>query len=81
MIALSKIPLIKRLLKTCDLVDVEIDGLDVQDYPKFCDAYIASASLKVGPLLLALGTADLGYLTDNNPDYVNELSFDQCVEY
>lgn len=24
--------------------DIEVDGIDMKDYPDFCDAYIASAS-------------------------------------
>lgn len=26
--------------------DVEVDGIDTNDYPDFCDAYIASATYK-----------------------------------
>ena len=29
-----------------DLDDVEIDGIDMADYPYFCDAYISSATCK-----------------------------------
>lgn len=28
------------------VVDVEIDGIDMRDYPDFCDAYISKASYK-----------------------------------
>jgi hypothetical protein len=28
------------------LDDIEIDGIDMNDYPDFCDAYISSASYK-----------------------------------
>ena len=26
--------------------DIEVDGIDTQDYPDFCDAYICSATYK-----------------------------------
>ena len=30
------------------LVDIELDGVDMRDYPDFCDAYIESASFSDG---------------------------------
>jgi hypothetical protein len=33
-----------RKLSSADLADVEIGGLDWDDYPKFCDAYLLAAS-------------------------------------
>ena len=26
--------------------DIEVDGIDTRDYPDFCDAYIASATIE-----------------------------------
>lgn len=31
------------LFKDREIVDVEVDGVDMRDYPKFCDAYISRA--------------------------------------
>lgn len=28
------------------ITDIELDGIDMNDYPDFCDAYIASATYK-----------------------------------
>ena len=28
------------------VIDIEVDGIDTNDYPDFCDAYICSASLE-----------------------------------
>jgi|TARA_Y100000389_G_scaffold109903_1_gene106999 hypothetical protein len=27
------------------ITDVEVEGIDMQDYPKFCDAYIATCQI------------------------------------
>ena len=43
------------------LDDIEIDGIDMNDYPDFCDAYISSASYK--------GTD----LTESQLDQLNDL--------
>ena len=29
------------------LADIEVDGIDTSDYPKFCDAYICGGSYKL----------------------------------
>ena len=33
----------KYKLNNLEVTDVEVDGLDMKDYPDFCDAYIESA--------------------------------------
>lgn len=43
------------------LDDIEIDGIDMKDYPDFCDAYISSATYK--------GVE----LTDDQLDELNDL--------
>ena len=43
------------------LQNIEVDGIDMKDYPKFCDAYIAFAE-----------HADGSELTDIELDIVNE---------
>jgi len=32
------------------LTNIEVDGIDTTDYPKFCDAFIASADYNGKPL-------------------------------
>lgn len=34
------------VLDYSQISDVEVDGVDTSDYPKFCDAFIASATYK-----------------------------------
>jgi hypothetical protein len=52
------------------LTNIEIDGIDPSDYPKFCDAFIASADYNGKPL------------TDKELDKLNEDSdfVHSCVE-
>jgi len=44
-----------------NITNIEVEGIDMQDYPKFCDAYIAYAE-----------TADGVALTEQELDIVNE---------
>ena len=48
-----------------DLENVDIGGIDYGDYPKFCDAFVESASL------------DGRELTDEELDYISE----ECMEW
>tara|TARA_R110002020_G_scaffold225802_3_gene435992 strand:+ start:1302 stop:1487 length:186 start_codon:yes stop_codon:yes gene_type:complete len=52
------------------LTNIEVDGIDTSDYPKFCDAFIASADYNGKPL------------TDKELDKLNEDSdfVHSCVE-
>ena len=34
--------------KTVDMSSIEIDGIDTDDYPDFCDAYISKAKFEDG---------------------------------
>jgi len=34
--------------KTVDMSSIEIDGIDTEDYPDFCDAYISKAKFEDG---------------------------------
>ena len=53
-----------------DLCDVEVDGIDTEDYPDFCDAFISAAPWK------SSGNA----LTDEELEEVNDLHFDVVYE-
>lgn len=57
-----------------EVEDFEVDGINTMDYPDFCDAYIASASVK-----------ENGEWRDATDDELDELNNDsdfvyQCVE-
>ena len=81
MVSFSKIPYLSQILRVDNLVDIEVSGINVEDYPDFCDAYISSACLIVGPFKLVLSDTDLSHITDMNPEYVRDLALDSCVEY
>ena len=37
-----------ELMKQIDYTSLEIDGIDMQDFPDFCDAYISAGSYTDG---------------------------------
>lgn len=51
--------------------DVELDGIDTNDYPDFSDAYIASATYDGREMT----DAELDVLNDNR-DYVYQITID-----
>ena len=62
-----------KTINVLDLINVELEGIDMQDYPKFCDAFISYAEYKDGT---PLTDTELDVLMDQ-PDamqYVNELA-------
>lgn len=56
------------------VVDATVDGIDMRDYPDFCDAYFDSACYEDGT---ALTDDELIELTDNNPLTLHEMVYDQ----
>lgn len=46
------------------IVDIEFDGIDMADYPDFCDSYISKAGLD-------LGGGNYRDLTDQELDWLN----------
>jgi hypothetical protein len=56
------------------VVDAVVDGIDMSDYPDFCDAYFESACYKDGT---ALTDDELNDLTDQNPETLHEMIYDQ----
>lgn len=54
--------------------NIEIDGIDRKDHPKYVDAYIASAKWKHSGKDLTPN--ECAELTENNYDYINQ----QCNE-
>jgi hypothetical protein len=56
------------------VVDARVDGIDMSDYPDFCDAYFESACYEDGT---ALTDDELDDLTDQNPETLHEMIYDQ----
>jgi hypothetical protein len=56
------------------VVDAVVDGIDMRDYPDFCDAYFESACYEDGT---ALTDDELTDLTDQNPETLHEMIYDQ----
>lgn len=55
------------------VVDATVDGIDMRDYPDFCDAYFDSAYYEDGT---ALSDDELIELTDTNFDALHEMVYD-----
>ena len=55
------------------VVDATVDGIDMKDYPDFCDAYFDSAFYEDGT---ALTDDELIELTDANSDTLHEIVYD-----
>jgi hypothetical protein len=55
------------------VVDAVIDGIDMSDYPDFCDAYFESACYEDGT---ALTDDELIDLTDHNQEILHEMVYD-----
>jgi hypothetical protein len=56
------------------VVDAQVDGIDMSDYPDFCDAYFESACYEDGT---ALDDDELEQLGDQNPLALHEMIYDQ----
>jgi hypothetical protein len=56
------------------VVDARVDGIDLRDYPDFCDAYFESALYEDGT---ALTDDELEQLGDQNPEALHEMIYDQ----
>jgi hypothetical protein len=52
--------------------NIEIDGIDTQDYPDFCDAYIVSADYNGVPM-----TEEERNTLNEDRDFVHEKVFDK----
>jgi len=63
----------KLQLNGLTVVDATVDGIDMKDYPDFCDAYFDSACYEDGT---ALTDDELIELTDTNFDALHEAVYD-----
>ena len=57
-------------LGNIDRTSIEIEGIDFNDYPKFCDAYISEAKFNDGT---ELTDEQLDELTDEHGEIINEI--------
>ena len=64
-------------LNNVNVIDVEVDGLDMKDYPDFVDAYISEA--KFADTKQPLTDEQLGELQDQNPDAFYEALSDEFM--
>ena len=55
-------------IELSDLTDIELDGIDTNDYPDFCDAYITYAYCET--LGRELTDDELDAINDNHRDLV-----------
>jgi predicted NAD/FAD-binding protein len=55
------------------VVDAVVEGIDLRDYPDFCDAYFESAFYEDGT---ALSDNELEELGDQHPDALHEMAYD-----
>ena len=63
----------KLQLRGRTVVDATVDGIDMTDYPDFCDAYFDSACYEDGT---ALTDDELIEITDNNQEILHEMIYD-----
>lgn len=64
-------------LNNVNVIDVEVDGLDMKDYPDFCDAYISEA--RFADTKQPLTDDQLYELQEQNPDAFFEAVNDECL--
>ena len=64
-------------LNNVNVIDVEVDGLDMKDYPDFCDAYISEA--RFADTKQPLTDDKLYELQEQNTDALFEAVNDECL--
>ena len=65
-------------LNNLKVIDVEIENVDMKDYPDFCDAYISEAKFTNGK---SLDDEQSVELQEQNPDEFSELVLDEFLSY
>jgi len=68
----------KYKLNNLEVTDVEVDGLDMKDYPDFVMAYIESAKFVCNGK--ELNDAQLEQLQEENADLFYEDLYDKCCD-
>ena len=73
----TPLPKFTPTFKMSQLTDLEIDGVDMKDYPDFCDAFIASGYVTTwDDECRELTDEEIDYINEENPDLLNELAHD-----
>ena len=62
--------------KKVNAFSIEVDGVDMRDYPDFCDAYIDYAEYEDG---IPLTNEELDLLTNQEYEYFYELVLNKAV--
>lgn len=57
------------------VVDMEVDGIDIKDYPDFVDAYVSYAYST--ELKRELTDEELDYLNEQYPEIAQELAYNK----
>ena len=57
--------------------DIEFDGIDTNDYPDFCDAYISSATIENGDGTFRDATDEEIEMLNDDRDFVYETLINQ----
>lgn len=60
-----------------DIEDIQIDGVDPQDYPDFCDAYFVYACWKENGDELTEEQLDM--LSEKYPEILNEMAYESLI--
>ena len=63
--------------KLVNVRSIEIGGIDLADYPDFCDAYIEYAEFENG---IPLNEMELNNLEEDYPELVHELAHDCFID-
>lgn len=58
------------------VIDVAVDGVDMSDYPDFCDAYFYTGFYEDGTELTDNELEELG---QEYPEVLNEMAFESCL--
>ena len=61
------------------VTNMQIDGVDMKDYPKFCDAYVESAEFHNGTPLNDQQLEELNDL-DETMSWVNENAYETLLD-
>jgi len=64
-------------IKFSEVTNIELDGVDMKDYPDFCDAYISEA--RFADTKQPLTDEQLCELQEQNPDAFFEAVNDECL--
>jgi hypothetical protein len=59
------------------VVDVEVDGVDGNDYPDFCDAYFSYAVYEGSGVVLT--DDELAQLADEYPALLSEMAYEYYI--